>query len=301
MADGTDARLDELTRLLQRLAPREGVLASGIPRVSIIRADRPGSPMPALYAPSVCLVAQGRKVVRLGAERFTYDPSRFIAASVDLPVVSHVLEASAERPYLCLSLEFDTKALVAVSLDAGLEDRADGTPLTRGMFVGDVTPGLLDAVLRLARLAESPEDIPALAPLAEREIVYRLLRGAEGWRLRQIAHGHGQARRVARAIAWIRRHFNEPLRVETLARDVNMSVSSFHAHFKHVTAMSPLQYQKQLRLQEARRLLMSDAVDAATAGHLVGYESPSQFSREYRRAFGVPPATDARNTLRAPA
>ncbi len=171
----------------------------------------------------------------------------------------------------------------------------------RGLFLSQASPVFIESVLRLLRLLATPEDIRALAPLAEREILYRLLKSEEGWRLRQIAAGHGQARRIAKAIAWLRTHFHEGLRVEALADEANMSVSSFHAHFKSVTAMSPLQYQKQLRLQEARRLLLTDTVDAATAGHRVGYESPSQFSREYRRAFGVPPATDMRNLSRVQA
>ncbi|HTV01951.1 MAG TPA: AraC family transcriptional regulator [Luteitalea sp.] len=298
MLNDVASRIDALAGLLRRLAVREGMHPTRVPRLSVIRYDRAGEPMPTVYAPSICVVAQGSKVVRLGTDRFSYDPSRFIVASVDLPVMSHVEEASPDAPYLCMSLEFAPKEIAAVVLDAELEAADDGPP-ARGMFVGDATPALLDAVVRLTQLAETPDDIAALAPLVEREILYRLLRGPDGWRLRQMARGQGQARRIARAIAWIKAHFAEPLRVEALARDVNMSVSSFHAHFKHVTAMSPLQYQKQMRLQEARRLLMSDDVDAATAGHLVGYESPSQFSREYRRAYGVPPATDARVALRA--
>ena len=296
--DDIATRIAALASVLRRLAVREGMHPTDVPRVSVIRYDRPNASMPALYGPSLCVVAQGSKVVRLGTDRLFYDPSRFIVASVDLPVMSHVETASPDAPYLCMSLEFAPREIAAVDIDDDLEPAVDGPP-ARGMFVGDATPALLDAVVRLVQLAETPGDIPALAPLAEREIVYRLLRGPDGWRLRQLARGQGHARRIARAIAWIKEHFAEPLRVEALAREVNMSVSSFHAHFKHVTAMSPLQYQKQLRLQEARRLLMSDDVDAATAGHLVGYESPSQFSREYRRAYGVPPATDARVALRA--
>ena len=199
-------------------------------------------------------------------------------------------------------LELDPKEIASLLLDA---DAAGSVPAraeratARGLFLSQASPVFIESVLRLLRLLATPEDIRALAPLAEREILYRLLKSEEGWRLRQIAAGHGQARRIAKAIAWLRTHFHEGLRVEALADEANMSVSSFHAHFKSVTAMSPLQYQKQLRLQEARRLLLTDTVDAATAGHRVGYESPSQFSREYRRAFGVPPATDMRNLSRA--
>jgi AraC-like DNA-binding protein len=297
--DDAGPLLADLVARLARLASTEGVSPTPIPRVSVIRFDRPGEPMPAVYTPSVCVVAQGTKAVRLGSERFVYDGSRFIVASVDLPVLSHVLEASPAAPYLCLALELDLRTVAGVMLDTDPDaHRGAGRGPARGMFVGAATPTFLDAVVRLVRLADTPQDIALLAPLVEREIVYRLLRDAQGWRLAQMAR-QGQARRIAGAVAWIKAHFAEPLRVEHLAREANMSVSSFHAYFKRVTAMSPLQYQKQMRLQEARRLLLDDAVDAATAGHQVGYESPSQFSREYRRAFGAPPATDARLALRS--
>lgn len=286
-------RNEELAHLIDTVAGHDGIAATRVPRVSAIRFSRPGEPMPSVYSPSVCIAAQGHKAVRLGTERLVYGPSRFIVAAVDLPVMAHVIEASPVAPYLCVALELDLKAVASALLEHDLVDVAE-RPSALGMYVGDATPALLDAFTRLLRLTETPEDIAALAPLVEREIVYRLLRSGHGGSLAQMARGHGQARRIARAIAWIRTHVSEPLRVDQLARDAGMSVSSFHAHFKQVTAMSPLQYQKHLRLHEARRLLVDEAMDAATAGHLVGYGSPSQFSREYRRAFGAPPATDAR-------
>jgi AraC-like DNA-binding protein len=292
--------LDELTALMTRFTSTDGIHPTAIPRLSLARSGRPGDLIPAVYPPSLCVIAQGSKAVMLGDERYVYDRSRFLVASVDLPATGQILEASPNEPYLCVRLELEPKEVASVLLDAdavGMPAREEWAT-ARGLFVSQASPVFVESVLRLVRLLATPEDIRALAPLAEREILYRLLKSEEGWRLRQIAAGQGQARRIAKAIAWLRTHFHEGLRVEALAEEANMSVSSFHAHFKSVTAMSPLQYQKQLRLQEARRLLLTDTVDAATAGHRVGYESPSQFSREYRRAFGVPPATDMRNLSR---
>lgn len=299
-AHSAASNLDEMAALITRFTNTDGLHSTLIKRLSLVRFERPAEPMPAVYPPCLCMVAQGSKAVSLGDERYVYDRSRFIVASVDLPVTGQVLEASREKPYLCVTLELDPQEIASLLLDADMPAPAELTP-ARGLFLSQSSPAFIEAVLRLLRLLTTPEDIRALAPLAEREVLYRLLKSDEGWRLRQIATGHGQARRVAKAIVWLRTHFNEGLRVERLADEANMSLSSFHAHFKSVTAMSPLQYQKQLRLQEARRLLLTDTVDAATAGHRVGYESPSQFSREYRRAFGVPPATDVRNMLRPPA
>ena len=296
------ASLDELTALMTRFTSADGIHPTAIPRLWLSRFGHAGEPVPAVYPPSLCVIAQGSKVLMLEDERYIYDRSRFIVASVDLPLTGQVLEATANKPYLCVMLELDFKEVAAMLLDV---DAADKAPMgaeratARGLYLSQASPIFIESVLRLVRLLATPEDIRALAPLAEREILYRLLKSEEGWRLRQIAAGHGQARRIAKAIAWLRTHFHESLRVEALADEANMSVSSFHAHFKSVTAMSPLQFQKQLRLQEARRLLLTDTVDAATAGHRVGYESPSQFSREYRRAFGVPPATDMRKLLAA--
>ena len=300
--------LDEMTALMTRFTSGDGIHPTAVARLSLARWGRPGERMPAVYPPCLCVIAQGSKVLMLGDERYVYDRSRFIVASVALPLTGQVIEATPDKPYLCFMLELEPKAVASLLLDADADADATGSapPRTekgtaRGLFLNQASPVFIESVLRMLRLLATPEDIRALAPLAEREILYRLLKSDEGWRLRQLAAGQGQARRIAKAIAWLRTHFHEGLRVEELADEANMSVSSFHAHFKSVTAMSPLQYQKQLRLQEARRLLLTDTVDAATAGHRVGYESPSQFSREYRRAFGVPPATDMRNLTRAQA
>jgi AraC-like DNA-binding protein len=234
----------------------------------------------------------------LGPNAYRYDPEQYLVVSVDVPVTSQVVDASPSRPYLCMVLDLDPSTLGSMLLESGTsaEDRVPPP----GMMVSRLTPELRDAAIRLISLLDAPRDLAALAPLAEREILYRLLTGEQGVMLRQIALGDSKLRRVARAIDWIRRHFREPFRIEKLAAEAAMSPSALHAHFKTVTAMSPLQYQKQLRLQEARLLMMGNAMDAARAAYEVGYESPSQFSREYRRLFGNPPARDIARLKQAP-
>ncbi|OJT18637.1 AraC family transcriptional regulator [Archangium sp. Cb G35] len=286
-------RMAELAQAIERFAPRDGVHPTAIERMGLIRSSRPGEPVHVLHQPALCIIAQGSKQVMLGEDVYEYDASRHLVVSVDLPITGQVLQATSQMPYLCFRLDLDPGELADMLLQARLPAPAQRTS-ARGMYLGDTCPLLLDAVLRLMRLLDTPEDIPALAPLAMREILYRLLKGEHGWRLNQIVTANSQAQRIARVIGWLKEHFAEPLRIEDIAREVHMSTSSLHHHFKAVTAMSPLQYQKQLRLQEARRLMLSEDVDAATAGFRVGYESPSQFSREYSRLFGAPPARDQR-------
>lgn len=286
-------RMAELAEAIERFAPRDGVHPTAIERMGLIRSSRPGEPVHALHQPALCIIAQGSKQVMLGEDVYLYDASRHLVVSVDLPVTARVLQATPQVPYLCFRLDLEPGELAAMLLQAGLPAPTQRTS-ARGMYLGDTCPLLLDAVLRLVRLLDTPEDIPALAPLAMREILYRLLKGEHGWRLNQIVTANSQAQRIARVIGWLKEHFAEPLRIEDIAREVHMSTSALHHHFKAVTAMSPLRYQKQLRLQEARRLMLSEDVDAATAGFRVGYESPSQFSREYSRLFGAPPARDQR-------
>ncbi len=259
----------------------------------LLRASRPGEPLRVLYKPALCVIAQGSKQVILGDEVYPYDASHYLAVSVDVPVTGQVTRATPAAPYLCFQLDLDPTGLAELMLKWSLPPRPARGP-SRGLFLGKTEPVLLEAVLRLVRLLDTPEDIPALAPLATRELLYRLLKSEHGWRLGLIATANSQAQRIARVVGWLKTHFAEPLRIEDIAREVHMSPSSLHHHFKAVTAMSPLQYQKQLRLQEARRLLLSQDVDVATAGFRVGYESPSQFGREYRRLFGRPPGQDVR-------
>jgi AraC-like DNA-binding protein len=289
--------LGAMSALMTRFATGDGAWATVIPRLSFIRYSTPHQPMPAHYPPCFCLITQGSKAIAFGDDRLVYDAARFVVAAVDLPVTGVVLDATPEKPYLCVMLEIDLPEVASLLLD--IETPAHADAVGRGLFLGEATAPFVDAVWRLMRLLDTPGDIRALAPLAEREVLYRLLQSNAGARLREVVAGNGPARRIARSIAWLRTHYNGPLRVERLAEAAHMSPSSFHAHFKRVTAMSPLQYQKVLRLQEARRLLITDAVDAATVGHRVGYESPSQFSREYRRAFGTSPGADYRQVRSA--
>jgi AraC-like DNA-binding protein len=211
--------------------------------------------------------------------------------SVDVPITSQILDARPDRPYLCLRLDLDPAAIAALMLESDME-RAEREVPGPAVAISTLGPELLDAAIRLLRLLDTPRDIPVLAPLAEREILYRLLRGDQAARMSQIACAASKLQQVNRAIGWIKRNFREPFSVDVLAAEACMSSSALHQHFRTVTGMSPLQYQKQLRLQEARRLMLCQAVDAAVAGHRVGYESPSQFNREYRRLFGAPPVRD---------
>jgi AraC-like DNA-binding protein len=245
--------------------------------------------MHGVHEASLCVIAQGAKRVMLAEEMYTYERSHVLAASVDLPVCGEVVRASLEQPYLCVVVRLDAAELSDMALQAGVTVPVE---TARGIFVAEARAELRGSVARLLRLLATPEDIPALAPMARREVVYRLLRGEHGARVAQIAMSQSQSHRVGKAIRWLRENYAKPLHIAAFAREVNMSASSLHHHFKAVTAMSPLQYRKQLRLQEARRLLMGEGLDAATAGHRVGYESASQFSREYRRLFGAPPARD---------
>ncbi|MDC7787672.1 AraC family transcriptional regulator [Rhodoplanes sp. TEM] len=290
------AATGSLAGLIDRYSDGDGIHPTAVPRLVLIRSSRPTEPLHALHAPAVCIVAQGRKQVIVGDRVLHYGPGRYLAVSVEVPIVGQVTEASPEAPYLCVRLDLDPAALGGLMLDAGIAAtaaaRAAGPPAP-ALAVSAVTPALIDAAVRLVQLLETPAEIPILAPLVERELLYRLLRGEQASALGQIAHGESRLQQVNRAIGWIKRNFREPFRIERLAEEARMSPSTLHEHFKAVTAMSPLQYQKQLRLQEARRLILSQAADAASAGHAVGYDSPSQFSREYRRLFGLPPLRDA--------
>ncbi|MCP3097834.1 AraC family transcriptional regulator [Myxococcus sp. K15C18031901] len=283
--------LDALATLLERHTPSDGIHATAIPRLVLIRASEPTTPLHALHAPALCIVARGRKQVLLAEELYVYGPDQCLVASVDLPVTGQVVEASPDTPYLCFRLDLEPGQLGDMMMEAALEAPPDGE-LARGLALGPVGEPLLDAATRLVRLLDTPRDIPVLAPLVIREILYRLLAGDNTARLRRIAMADSRLHSVTRAIHWIKEHYAAPMRIDHLARTVHMSPSALHHHFKSVTSMSPLQYQKQLRLQEARRLMLAQPMDAAMAGHSVGYESPSQFSREYSRMFGAPPSRD---------
>jgi AraC-like DNA-binding protein len=291
-AGHVEALRGELVRLLDRRTGSDGMHETAVPELKLYRYSRPTGPLHVLYEPAVFVVVQGRKHVTLGDETYVYDRSQYLTVSMDLPVVGEVVEASPEEPYLCMTLAVDPRDLAALIVETRRplpRDDHDG----RALYVSPLPAPLLEGFLRLVRLLDATEDIPVLAPLILREIDYRLLYSEQFGRLAQIAIGDGRLRRVSGAIAWIKEHFAEPLQIEALAKQVNMSPSALHQHFKAVTAMSPVQYQKRLRLGEARRLLLSGAPSAEAVAYDVGYASPSQFSREYARLFGQPPRRDA--------
>ncbi|MFC3079065.1 AraC family transcriptional regulator N-terminal domain-containing protein [Phenylobacterium terrae] len=282
--------MEQLASLIARHAPEDGMHDMPIPGLALIRYAGPTDRVPTLHQPALCMIAQGAKVVMLADEAYRYDPATHLVISVDLPLTGQVIEASPERPYLCVRVDLDPALLNELMLQ---QPPAPGGESGRGLHLARTTPELADAVARLVRLLERPQDGPVLAPLIRREIHYRLLTGDQAGVVRQIGSPDSRLSQVNRAIAWIRANFDRPVRIEALAREAGMSASALHQHFKAVTAMSPLQYQKQIRLQEARRLMLGEARDAQAAAFEVGYESPSQFSREYARLFGAPPARDA--------
>jgi AraC-like DNA-binding protein len=233
-------------------------------------------------------MAQGSKIIMLGEEVYRYDPAHYLITTMELPLAGEVVEASAEQPYLGFRLALDPTIVTSLMVETGFVNLRSGES-AKALDVSAIDPELLDATLRLTRLTEKPNEFRVLAPLVIRELVYRLMTGAQGDRLRHLATLGGHAHRMARAVTLIRENFDKPLKVEDVAKELFMSVSGFHAHFKAVTAMSPLQFQKQLRLQEARRLMLNERLDAAQAGYRVGYDDASHFSRDYKRNFGEPP------------
>lgn len=289
----------ELAELIRRHAPSDGSFNTLIEPLFMVRHDRPSQSVPGLVQPALCIMAQGRKDVMLGGELFTYDPLNYLVLSVALPISGKVIHATPEEPHLAMRLNIDPVDINALIAQAGPMS-VPSRPTRRGMYVERIDSQLLDAVIRLIHLLDSPKDIPMLAPLIKREIIYRLLRGSEGYRLYEIAISDCQTHRVTQAIKWLNDHFQQPLRIEDLAREVNLSVSTLHHRFKAVTSMSPLQYQKQMRLHEARRLMLAEALEASAAAYRVGYESPSQFSREYSRLFGAPPLRDLARLRKTP-
>jgi AraC-like DNA-binding protein len=269
-----------------------------IPCLTIHRRIAPTAPCSTTYEPSLTVMAQGRKRVELGRNVFIYDASRYLLTAVDLAVVSRVVEASEQVPCLAMSLKLEMP-VVRELLSRDEIQVAETPPDRPAMATGETTVEFLSACCRLVDLLETPRDIPFLSGLIQREIIYRILQDPVGARLRAIATLGDQSQRTARAIAWIKAHYSKPLRVEDVADIAGMGVSTLHHHFRALTAMSPLQYQKQLRLQAARGRMLMDGLDAASAAFEVGYESASQFNREYRRFFGQPPMRDIR-TLRSP-
>ena len=286
----------ELARKIASLIGKEEKLTTGVPGVSLHRRTAPTPPCRATYHPGVMVVAQGSKQVNLGRTSFTYDASHFLLTAVDLPIVSWVAEASEESPCLVLSLSLDMSIIRELLSRAEIQV-AEASHDTPAMSIGKTTPEFLNACCRLLDLLESPHDIPFLSGLIQREIIYRVLQGPAGARLRAVATLGDQSQRTAKAISWIAANYAKPLRVEELADLAAMGVSTLHHHFRMLTSMSPLQYQKQLRLQSARSLMLNNGLDASSAAFEVGYESTTQFNREYSRFFGQPPMRDVRALL----
>lgn len=286
-AQRMQAQHEELVERIGRVVRADGIVQP-LAGLDLARASVPLQKIHSVIEPSFCVIAQGCKEVLLGDSRYRYDPAHYLLATLELPRISYILEASQEQPYLSLRLVLDPALVSSVMVEA-----ADALSLDRGaaraMDVSPLDADLLDAVVRLVRLVDSPITAPILMPLITREIIYRLLLGKQGARLRHLTTQTSYTPHIARAVARLRQDFDQPLRIEEMAQELGMSISGFHHHFKAVTALSPLQFQKQLRLQEARRLMLGDGLDAAGAAYRVGYRDASHFNREYKSLFGEPP------------
>ena len=285
------AGAETLARRLARFCSDENRVDTPVRGLSFHYWPTPTAPTSYMLQPSICLIGQGKKRLHLEEQSFDFDPNSFLITSVGLPVVSQITEASEEAPYYGLTLELDLKTIARMILEHDMPlAKASGRRV--GVAVSRLSPNLLDAFLRLVDLLDAPEDIPAIAQLIQQEIYHRLLTSDQGPRLRQIVSSESHSYQIARAIDWLTNNYEKTVRVEELAEKSGLSASAFHSHFKAMTAMSPLQFQKKIRLNEARRLMLNDHFDANSAAFEVGYESPTQFSREYRRMFGAPPARD---------
>jgi len=281
--------LAELRTLIKRHA-RADMMVQALPGVAVMASDTITEPIYHVYEPTLAVIAQGTKRTVLNDKVFEYRAGQYLVVSVDLPITGHVVEASKREPFLAMGLVLKPANIATLLLETATSDRTVAEPL--GLAISHASPELLDPVVRLLRLLDRPEDILVLAPMIEREILWRLLAGEQGAMVRQIGLADSRLSQISHAIRWIRSHYAETLTTEALAGLVGMSVSSFHRHFRAVTSMSPLQYQKRIRLQEARARLLAESGDVAAVGFEVGYDSPSQFSREYSRLFGAPPGRD---------
>ena len=289
-AHRAQASRDELVERIARAVREDGTVVP-LEGLQLRRASSPTELEHGVSYPALCVISQGSKVILLGDHRYRYDLTHYLITTAALPITSRITEASEERPYLGLVLRLDPTLVGSVMVEAD-HPASRGHAAVKAIDVSPLDAGLLDAVVRLVRLVSSPTEARFLAPLVKREIVYRLLKGEQGGRLRHIAALGGHSHRIVRALERLRKDFDQPLRIEDIARELGMSVSGFHHHFKAVTAMTPLQFQKQIRLQEARRLMLGEDLDAASAGYRVGYGDASHFNREYKRLFGAPPMRD---------
>lgn len=278
----------ELVERFSRILPEDGRVDL-FSDLRLIRSSERNEPVQTIYQPAFCFVVQGEKKAILGGEEYIYDPLNYLIYTVDLPVAFEITKASKTTPYLGLRLNLDPSLVASVITESGIQMRK-AVAGVKAMNVRGIDEDMLDAVVRLVRISETPEDGKILAPLVIKEIIYRLLASGEAARLAHLISAGDT--RISKAIGHLREKFDEPIRMEEIAREVGMSVSGFHHHFKSVTSMSPLQFQKQIRLQEARRLMLGEDLDAASAGFQVGYEDPSYFSRDYKKHFGEPPQRD---------
>lgn len=286
---------NELAARIDALMPDDGILDL-FADVTVIRASQTLPPFHSITKPAFCVIARGSKRVELGDETFCYDEGHYLLSTVDLPVTSCLIETSPENPYLSFRLDLEPSLVAEVLIDSGI-DVSRFEPSAKAMHVSSVNADMLNAVVRILRLVEHPDEAAAFLPMIKREIILRLLTSDEGPRLAHMISG-AEDRRITRAVHILRENYDRPLSMDGLARELGMSVSGFHQQFKSVTAMSPLQFQKQIRLQEARRLMLGEDLDAATAGFKVGYEDPAYFSRDYKKHFGAPPVQDVKR-LRA--
>jgi AraC-like DNA-binding protein len=290
--------VDTLARLRQSIVRHagDGVTPTALPGISVLRSPTTTEPLGSVAEPTFAVVAQGLKETVLNGRSFTYGAGQFLIVSVELPVVGHIRQASAGEPFLACLLELRPEKIAGLLLETsaaatGRPGAVESTPA--GIAVSDASPALLDAISRLLMLLDAPRDAAVLTAGVEREVLWRLLTGPQGATVRQIGLAGSRLTHLARAIRWIRAHYDETLRIEELAVLATMSVSSFHRQFRAVTSMTPIQFQKEIRLGVARARLLAEPGDVAGVGLAVGYDSPSQFSREYRRMFGVPPSRDA--------
>ncbi|HAS6431125.1 TPA: helix-turn-helix domain-containing protein [Vibrio parahaemolyticus] len=284
----------KLAKLIERWTGNANQYDTPISGLRFSRWTAPTPPTSYTHNPSICLIAQGRKRVLLGEESFIYDANHFLISSVDLPIIANIIEASEEQPYLGLIMELDLTEISQLIVDSELAF-TQAKEAQKGIAVGELSESLLDAFVRLAELLDEGQNIKILAPIIKREIFYRLLMSEQGTRLHQIVTAGSHSHQIAKAIDWLKNNFVKPLSVGDLASYTGMSKSSFYTHFRSMTSMTPLQFQKKLRLSEARRLMLTENLDAMAATFKVGYESPSQFSREYSRLFGAPPSKDIKS------
>lgn len=297
--DLAPTRLDHMIDIVQRYALDEQRVATGMPFLTLLRSSHPTPLTKGVLKPSCCVILQGHKRVHLADEILDYGPGEYLAVSVDLPASGHIVNATPDKPYLLLNIELDPQEIAAIVLEAKIA--IDSQQPVRGAFVGQTDDALQESLYQLVRLLAAPAAEAAfLAVGLKREIIYRMLTGPNGRSLYQNIVLDQQDRGISKAIAWLKERYDQAVKVEELAQATNMSVSSLHHRFKAVTTMGPMQYQKQLRLQAARTLLLNGDVDATTAAYKVGYESTSQFSREYRRLFGAPPMQDIKKLRATP-